>query len=189
MNIHKNAFLNKYNPTCTIDKAIASAINASVQHNSLYRKDISSELKVALRHEWRWFLMELVPRYSNPQELAEYEADIEELKRMMNLRFSQAFNEMPHPKFKTDPGFRISHAQKSIAVFLKHAWCMGMIATPPQCPVDAIILTVSGRRYPETKWGYVNTIDEHRCKIKMLELAKADPNVSLAEWELAKFKP
>jgi hypothetical protein len=87
----------------------------------------------------------------------------------MNKHFSLAFRQEKHPKYSTDPGFRISHAQKSISVFLKHLWCMDIIPQPPQCPVDRMILERAGRRYPDTKWGYVNTIEEHMKKIKHLQ--------------------
>jgi hypothetical protein len=64
---------------------------------------------------------------------------------------------------------------------------MGEVATPPQCPVDARILAIAGKKYPDTKWGYINSIDEHREKISFLETAKEESQ-SLAEWELELFK-
>ena len=188
MKPYKDAFLEKYNPKRTLDKALSSGITASVQHNSLYRKDIEQEHKDAVQCEWRAFLSGLIDRYKTPQSISSYEKEIEELKRIMTEQFTDAFLSEPHKKYKTDPGFRISHAQKSISVFLKHLWCMDEVACPPQCPVDSVILAAAGKRYPDTKWGYVNSIEIHRQKIKFLEDAKENPSEALAEWELKKFK-
>jgi hypothetical protein len=188
MKTHKDAFLKRYNPKRTRAKALSSGITASVQHNSLYRKNLDRELKESVQCEWRSYLDALVDRYKNQQSVADYEQDIERLKTVMNEKFSEAFLSEPHERFKTDPGFRISHAQKSISVFLKHLWCIGDVACPPQCPVDRIILEAAGKRYPDTKWGYVNSIEEHRLKVGFLEAAKGQSKDSLAEWELKKFK-
>jgi hypothetical protein len=190
MKTQKDAFLRKYNPNRTLDRALSSGITASVQHNSLYRKNVAPELKEAVQCQWRAFLKGLVDRYKDRQSVDAYELDISDLKEVMNKEFSNVFYSEPHPIYKTDPGFRISHAQKSISVFLKHLWCMDQIETPPQCPVDRIILEAAGKRYPETKWGYVNSIDEHQKKIGFLNEAKerVDNNTTLAEWELKKFE-
>lgn len=188
MKAHKDAFLKKYNPKRTRTKALSSGITASVQHNSLYRKNLEQEIKDAVLCEWRSYLDGLVERYKVCQSVEAYEQDIRNLKKVMNDKFSDAFLSKPHERYKTDSGFRISHAQKSISVFLKHLWCMDDVACPPQCPVDRIILEAAGKRYPDTKWGYVNSIEEHRKKVSFLEEAKGQTSESLAEWELKKFR-
>jgi hypothetical protein len=187
MNKLKEDFLNRYNPKRTLEKALSSAISAAVQHNSLYKKEATSEEKESIRCKWMAILKQKQKDYENEQTIEKYENDIKELRDLMNEIFSKSFLSEPHPKFKTEPGFRISHAQKSLSVFLKHLWCMGAVATPPQCPVDARILAIAGKKYPDTKWGYVNSIDEHREKISVLEAAKEGSQL-LAEWELEQFK-
>ncbi len=187
MNEFKDAFLDKYNPTRSHAKAVSRGIAASVQHNSLYCRGLALETKEAVKTEWRSYLNGLVDRYQRDQSVEDYERDIEKLKQIMNEKFPAAFFSKPHERFNTDPGFRISHSQKSISVFLKHLWCIGDIECPPQCPVDARILKKAGKRYPDTKWGYVNSIEEHRLKVGFLEAAKSESTESLAEWELRKF--
>lgn len=188
INDFKKGFLLKYNPNQSRAKALSSGINASVQHNSLYRNNLEQELKDTVKCEWRSFLDSLVNRYKQIQSVETYYEDIKHLKELMNDKFSSAFLSEPHERYKTDPGFRISHAQKSISVFLKHLWCMGEIALPPQCPIDRIILEAAGKHYPDTKWGYVNSIEEHQIKVSFLEIAKQNHSESLAVWELKKFK-
>jgi hypothetical protein len=187
MNRLKEKFLNRYNPKRTLEKALSSAISASVQHNSLYKRGATPKEKERVHCNWKAFLKQKMKDYKNEQSVEKYENDIQELRNLMNKTLSASFLSKPHPKFKTDPGFRISHAQKSLSIFLKHLWCMGEVATPPQCPVDARILAIAGKKYPDTKWGYVNSIEEHREKISFLEAAKEERQ-SLAEWELKLFK-
>ncbi|MCF7837111.1 MAG: hypothetical protein K9N49_00615 [Candidatus Marinimicrobia bacterium] len=181
-------FLNKYNPMRTRDKALSSAIMAAVQHNSLYRRGLSTARKADVIAAWKECLVEIAKRYRIPQAVDTYENDIQTLRDNMNREFSDAFYSQPHERYHTDPGFRISHAQKSISVFLKHLWCMNDVATPPQCPVDSRILKAAGKRYPDTKWGYVNSLADHREKIAHLIRAKGDDRKALAEWELDKFR-
>jgi len=186
-------FLRKYNPGRTLDEALDKAINASVQLNPLYKNVLDPDIRrarnirrarsEAVRRRWKAYLIELIPRYKSKQCVSNYERDIENLKQLMNKEFlrndeSGAFR---------PPGFRISHAQKSISVFLKHLWCMCEVATPPQCPVDRQILEKA--RCPDPRWTYVNSICEHRKKIRCLEEAKAkdDPDEPLAKWELRQF--
>jgi len=184
----KKEFLNRYNPSGTIDKAIARSIAAAVQHNSLYRPNITRKGKEPVICAWGEFLKSLIPTYEKARTVADYDSDILKLKMCMNQLFPVAFYTVLHPKYNTDPGFRISHAQKSISVFLKHLWCMGLIVTPPQCPVDSIILRLAGKRYPDTNWGYVNTIKDHGIKIGYLLAAQNNSVQPLAEWELEKFE-
>ena len=185
----KIQFLTKYNPEQTVDKAVSRAIAASVQHNSLYAPNITPEEKEAVRCAWRSFLLDIIGKYKKQQTVDEYERDILKLQEKMNTQFRDAFYQTPHSKYKTDPGFRISHAQKSISVFLKHLWCMDEVDTPPQCPVDRVVLEMAGLKYDKAKWGYVNSIEEHRRKIDQLISAKDNEQQSLAVWELKNFRP
>ncbi len=181
----KIKFLDRYNPERSIDTAITEAINAAVRRIPSYSPNLNNGQKANIRGEWHRFLINLFEKYTEPQAVEMYESDILALKRIINATY---LNDLTHPQYNHDPGFRISHAQKSISVFLKHLWCMNMVATPPQCPVDSIILSNAGQRYPNTNWGYVNTIEEHRIKIGYLNAAREDYYNSLAEWEIANFQ-
>ena len=167
-------FLARYNPKPSVECALSSAIKAAVQHNKLY---VGNAPRANIRSFWRQQLLALQAVYVQQRTVAQYEADILDLRTSLNNAF---------------PGLidcRISHAQKSIGVFLKHLWCMELVATPPLCPVDAIILRVAGAKYPETNWGYVNTMAQQQAKVALLVAAMkhAAPQLTLAEWELAAF--
>ena len=167
-------FLERYNPQASVDCALSSAIKAAVQHNKFY---IGEAPRRDIRDFWKEQLLERQGLYEQQRTVADYESDIVSLRAILNAQFPGLV------------GCRVSHAQKSIGVFLKHLWCMGEIPTPPLCPVDAIILRVAGAVYPETNWGYVDTLAEHQAKVAVLVAAKdqAAPNLSLAEWELGAF--
>jgi len=187
----KTAYLNRYNRDQDINKAISRAIAASVQHNSLYATKISPEKKADIKKYWQVFLKSLIEKYKDQQSTSTYESDIEALKSSMNERFSDSFKKDIHPRYKYDQGFRISHAQKSISVFLKHLWCLGEIARPPQCPVDAIILKKARCKNRDIKWCYVNSIEIHNQKISLLQdevnKNRDGSKWHLAEWELVRF--
>jgi len=166
-------FLARYNPELSVKCALSSAINAAVQRNKLY---VGNAPRANIRDIWRQQLLALQAVYVNQRTVTQYEADILNLRTNLNNAFPGSID------------CRISHAQKSIGVFLKHLWCMGLVAPPPLCPVDAIILRVAGAVYPTTNWGYVNTMAEHQAKVAILVAAKNNaPQPTLAEWELAAF--
>ncbi|MDZ4288683.1 MAG: hypothetical protein U0984_12030 [Prosthecobacter sp.] len=183
----KRSFLERYNDDRSAVKAASRAIAAASQHNSLYLGDISVTGKARVRTTWSGLLEIIADKYGNPVSEAEYLTDIQELKRAMNADHAPAFRRNPHPQFNYSPGFRISHAQKSLSVYLKHLWCLGEITVPPQCPVDALILKKAGLRYPRTKWAYIDSIAEHQAKIEVLNRHAAEAGLSLAEWELLQF--
>ena len=184
---HKDKFLKKYNSQKSVEKALSLSIKAALGHNSLWRQGASIKDKLPAKEFWKDELQALIEKYKKTQTVMEYESDISRLKDKMNGKFNHLFRGEIHPIYKTDPGFRISHSQKSISVFLKHLWCMGAVAEPPQCPVDRVILTYAGLRQPENKWGYVNSIEVHQKLISHLRSKAKKASLSLAKWELSLF--
>jgi hypothetical protein len=180
----KDGFLVDNNNPRTDAVALTSGLNAAVQHNVLYAQNLSQAKRRAIRDAWGRFLSSVLAKYESPVSGSEYEQDVERLKQMMNTCFSDYFRS-DGLRPGCAPGFRISHAQKSLSVFLKHMWCMGKIATPPQCPIDRKILREVGLMGTVTPWTYVNKIEEHHHMIELLtERAGTD---GLAGWELVTF--
>ena len=135
----KHAFLEKYNPSRDVGIAVSKSINAAVQHNSLYLPSLNQKTRREVRQYWGDYLLKLIKEYSVLREEDFFLEHIKSLQVCMNEKYSFAFRDLPHLRFQTDPGFRISHSQKSISVFLKHLWCMNHIKRPPQCPVAPIV--------------------------------------------------
>lgn len=186
--LFKNNFLEKYNPKRTIENAISLSIKAAVQHNSLYSEKLSSNERLIIRKDWGNKLQEISIKYKNNTIDSEiYYKDITDLKNYMNEMYKEKFRTIPHPKYNYDAGFRISHSQKSISVFLKHLWCLELISSPPQCPVDRIVLEKIGLKGQSASWGYINTLDNHISKIKLIEKVAKSENKSIPIWELTNF--
>ncbi len=60
-------------------------------------------------------------------------------------------------------------------------WCLGRIAIPPHCPIDAVVL----KQVPDYKgdgWTKLDSIDEYKDIIYKVK-ARAG-NMKLAKWEL-----
>jgi len=144
--------------------------------DTAHNKKADGEMKTEIKAAWHNILVEKSAKYKESTSSEDYENDIIFLKKEMNERFYLWFR---------NERFKISHSQKSLSVFLKHLWCMGKIAEPPQCPVDRTILTIAGAHLQHRGWRHVNNICEHRQKIRLLRNAAGSE--SLARWELRSF--
>ena len=126
----------------------------------------------------------LADEYVDAASSEKYEADLVRLQTHMNRGYGQFFRQARHPKFGYEPGFRISHAQKSLSLVLKHFWCLDLVAMPPQCPVDRPALVAARAGELNSKWTDVNSIAAHKYKMQFLAEAAAKENLTIAEWEL-----
>jgi hypothetical protein len=172
----KARFLRRYNSSGSTIVALRSAINAAVQHNPLYR---SGSRRFDVRAFWKAELERIAIRYADPQSKAEFAHDITELRRRMRRRFGSQF---------LKSGFRVSHAQKSLSVFLKHCWCLGLIDMPPACPIDRRILRAVTPR-PTPAWTTVDSVKEHRRMLNRVAAVARSEGLEIAEWELLTFDP
>jgi len=180
----KEKFLNRYNFNRTIEKALVESIKVSVGRNSTYSTDIENSIKKQIHIFWKDKLKDYSKKYKENVSREVYINDVLTLKQNMNEKFPNCFN---HPKYKNDKGFRIAHAQKSLSVYLKHLWCLDLINEPPMCPIDNIILTKIGLKYPQNTWGHLNNKDEFLGKSKgIVDFANRD-NLSVCMWELFNF--
>lgn len=179
--LRKQEFLARYNPNKNIDSALANSITASLQRNELWGFDASTGRKDLIRLKWGDALKAISQKYESslvPEAI--FEQDIQDLKAMMNNEYQEYFR---------SSGFKISHAQKSLAVFLKIMWAWGKFKMPPLCPVDRTMLIAAGERSP-SPWTDVNTIAEYRKQIRILKRGLKNHRCdSLACWELCTFNP
>lgn len=165
-------------------RAFQDAIASALGKNALY----APASTVAQRHDasagWKQVLEELASEYAEPVSAEKYEQDLVRLQAHMNRGFGQYFRQARHPKFGYEPGFRISHAQRSLGLVLKHYWCLGLIPMPPECPVDRPILVASRAGELNSKWTDVNSIASHQVKMGFIAAAAQNEGLEIAEWEL-----
>ena len=176
----KQQFLDKYNPNRTIEQALKKALNAAVQHNKLYKSNANNNQKKFFREFWENELLDIYKKIEKREVYRKKNLlhDMIELQKKIRENWEQILE-------KKDRGFRVSHSQKSISVFLKHLWCMNLILEPEICPVDRIILNKTKSK--EKKWTYVKSKDEYLSQLEFIETEAKRNNISLAKFELSAF--
>jgi len=93
------------------------------------------------------------------------------------------------PELSSGSGFKLSVAQKSLSLALKHSWLHGAIDEPPVCPVDRRVLNEAARITGQpwfTNWTEVNDIPTYERHLDLLTHAAGTR--SLAVWELLAFE-
>ena len=165
-------------------RALQDAIASAVVKNALYAPAATASNRFDASAGWKQMLEAIAAEYVEPASAEKYEADLVRLQAHMNRGFGQYFRQARHPKFGYEPGFRISHAQKSLGLVLKHYWCLDLVAMPPQCPVDRPVLVAARAGELNSKWTDVNSIAAHQFKMQFLAQAAEKENLSIAEWEL-----
>jgi hypothetical protein len=186
----KLRFLKMYNPNKSNKTALEKAIGAAVSRNKLYSPFVTNTMKLRVNCFWKDRLAEIGKKYiKNQYSEKEYLESIVGLKSEMNKKFHKLFTSKTDVKDEVDPGYRISHAQKSISVYLKHLWCINNIKTSPtQCPIDRNILTLIINKGKIPAWTKVNSLKSHNDLIQLIKnQALIDKYDSVAEWELVHY--
>ena len=150
-----------------------AAIDAALQHNPFYKKDA---IRDAIREYWIELLFAMTNKYTSHQDPKEFVNDIRNIQSELNNKYSGKII------------CRLSHAQKSLAVFLKYLWCMGGIEEPPVCPIDRRVLWEAGIKDEKTgrakKWTELNDLDEYKQWLKKIAEVAKGKDKSMAHWEL-----
>ncbi|AGG33783.1 hypothetical protein D521_1215 [beta proteobacterium CB] len=180
----KLEFLQKYNPTHSIVVAQSKAISASVQHNKLYSSNLDLTLRRKIRDSWKAELASKAEKYVNSQSVSQFEIDFISLQSTMNNLYRGNFLSY----HKGGNGFRVSHAQKSLSIYLKHLWCLGRIFMPPICPIDNVVLRLTEAKGVDATWTFVNSLDEHKKRFTLIENEARKNKLPIAEWEILNFK-
>jgi hypothetical protein len=176
-------FLNEYNTQRSRQKALEEAINASIRRNKYIFDPIDSRLKADFKKLWVEILEEKSKALYSETDEQTYCEIIEQVKKTLND------NAVGKIKIK------ISHAQKSLSVYIKHLWCFdcesssgGPKIKPVHCPVDRIVLDLVGWR--GRSWTRVDSVDEHLEHIKAIRdfQNRVGDTSTLSEWEVVNFE-
>lgn len=188
LSARQSAFLRSFGPDAgeavARTRAFQDAIASALLQNALYAPAATAADRQAVGLGWRQMLDTIVSEYTEPVTAEKYEQDLVRLQAHMNRGFGQFFRQARHPKFGYEPGFRISHAQKSLGLVLKHYWCLGLVAMPPECPVDRPVLVASRAGELNSKWTDVNSIAAHQVKMGFIAQAAQAEGLAIAEFEL-----
>lgn len=188
LSARQSAFLRSFGPDAgeavARTRAFQDAIASALLQNALYAPAATAADRQAVGLGWRQMLDTIVSEYTEPVTAEKYEQDLVRLQAHMNRGFGQFFRQARHPKFGYEPGFRISHAQKSLGLVLKHYWCLGLVAMPPECPVDRPVLVAARAGELNSKWTDVNSIAAHQVKMGFIAQAAQAEGLAIAEFEL-----
>jgi len=181
----KYIFLRKYTSKKydTVSIALESAIKSAVKRNPTYSDTITGVQKKEVVLFWQNELIHLGKKYIICKQTEDaFVEDVLVLKKALNGRFRE------HLSNKESRGVRISHCQKSLAVFLKYRWCQGELPfEPPVCPVDRFVLNHIGKN--NISWTKMDDEEIYRDIIKVISEAVKN-NIcckSPSEWELCMF--
>lgn len=165
------------------------AILAAIQKGRLYTPGISNDIRTRIRRLWGNLLISLGEKYASAQQTEDtFKKDIESLKTSMNSEMNLAYFQNAHQEDGYEAGFRLSHAQKSLSVYLKHLWCSGELNgfEPPVCPIDRVILNHVCINDSWLKVNHMNVYETHLNSVK--KAAHKAGYSSVAEWELVTWK-
>lgn len=177
----RRAYCRDYNRSRSELVALQSGIVASVRRNPLYASGVHRRLRITVLNRWRELLRGSI---DDPATWTDegYERSLVQLRAIMNAEFGSLFERATAPT-----GFRISHAQKSLSVYMKHLWCIGLADMPPACPVDRVVLSRAGIHSFPGGWTGVDCADVHHGLLVHLRNEANSHDMQLAEWELWAF--
>jgi hypothetical protein len=153
------------------------AWSGSVQHSGLYAKEI--ELHDPARGRFREDMIafldhNVVPFYRLPVTESEH---IRHLRRLVWFA-----NRSGGALFRARYNWGL--AQKLLNLYLKYLWSLGLIAPPPHCPVDSIVLSKTTLK-GSVKWTQLTDMQAYQRAIAAIRArATKDGYHSIAEWEL-----
>jgi hypothetical protein len=152
------------------------AWNASVQRANLYKKGIehgSNETRFFRENVINYLSSQVIPAYSkDPINEDQHYKNIDDL-----IAYANRFGEGVLGQL----GYKYGVAQKLLNLALKYHWCLGVIAEPPHCPVDRIVINKTN--YKGRSWTKIEQRSEYRTIIE--DIKRLAGRESLAEWELS----
>jgi hypothetical protein len=148
------------------------SILGALGRSRTYLKSVSEEDKANFRNVLRTKLDEISKNYR---------VIILEQDHILNIRklSDELTSQFPHCLI--NGRFRIGIAQKALNLYLKYLWCLGLIARPPHCPFDSIVIS----HLPGCcglNWTSIDSMEEYQ---KLVTTAMQEANGKpIAEWEL-----
>jgi hypothetical protein len=150
---------------------LTMSILGALGRSKTYNESASQEEKDCFRNAFRGKLDYISEMYKSEVAEETHLSNIINLSDDLSSQFSHCL--------KNDK-FRIGISQKALNLYLKYLWCADLIAMPPHCPFDSIVIT----HLPECrdlKWTAIDSIDDYKRLI--LAAKKAAGSRSLADWE------
>lgn len=146
--------------------ALVASIESAVRRNSYnYRPKANED-----HFEWKKLLIE--HSISIPTTIDSFVEKVVKFKKELKKVFGK------------ESTVRLSHAQKSLSVFLKYLWCFGLIDMPPACPIDRKVLGLV-KNSPVGNWTQLDKPNDYRIilyALNDLSKPKKIAQKELIEW-------
>lgn len=176
-----------------IDGAISSAVR---ECKNVYQA--KGNCRNEARKFWKERLSALGELYIANKEKRPYSEVVISLQKMINDKYADVF---------TGSGIRLAQCHKSLSVYLKWLWCLGIMKTvPPSCPFDCILIkkaikTLKSSAEKEAgeynqyikvlnnnkNWSSLNDENDYLTILQALSKVGEIDKSSAAEWELKEW--
>lgn len=137
-----------------------------------YSESASTEDNNHFRNALREKLDEVSRKYKSIITDEEHLSNIKNLSDDLTSRFHHCLR---------NGRFRIGIAQKALNLYLKYLWCVKLIAPPPHCPFDSIVISYLPD-CSDLNWTSIDTIEDYKRLVRSAQTIANDK--SLPVWEL-----
>ncbi len=160
-NDRKNVFL--------VEMALRAALSSSTRNNPAKPETGADNF----RFHWKTMLLTQTSKINKDTTISGYADIVMELRKGLH---------------KFSDNYKVSHAQKSLSLFLKYLWCYGLVETPPTCPIDRQILKEAQKADTSIKLKNWTKLDSKEDYIQILKaLEKWADHMPMAEKELIEW--
>jgi hypothetical protein len=152
---------------------------------------------------WKTILKEFAIRYQEEKRDDQFFfIDVQRFQEEMNSK-KGSDGELLKEGFEGG-SIRIAQCQKSLSVYLKWLWCLGMLKhEPPVCPIDRNVLSVCYKKLDKKNdqksrkciadinkaggWGQINDLGEYKQLVEITQILSKRALMTPAEWDLDLF--
>ncbi len=171
MDVAKRHFIENVVEDESPDLAAKNAIIAALQHNKTYT--IPHIDGTQFRNAFSDQLLRIGDQYRVKVSDADHCANIVALSNDLSRNFGDVL---------INSKLRIGTVQKALNLYLKSLWCLGLLPTPPHCPLDGIVLQ---RVKIKGNWTELDCIETYKTWIDQVKLhSEARGFRNISEWEL-----
>lgn len=156
------------------EDAMREALKSALQQrqNRVYSRDEVDDERKQFRTEWSRLIRNESKVYIS-SDVGRSDAEHREAIRRIGETLSGRFGEI-----LKDGRLRYGTSQKALNLYLKYLWRLGIVRSPPHCPVDSVVLNAGSIIGSWTKCD-----SESQYMEWISELRKRAKPICLAEWE------
>lgn len=153
--------------------AMRNSLRAALQRNKTYTMETPSDMRAAFRSDWGQLIDSAAASYDRPVPDGQHCENIKSIASAMTKKFGSIL---------VDKRLRFGTSQKAFNLYLKFQWRLGIIPSPPHCPVDGVVLRIARL---SGSWTKSDSVAEYMDWINALRAVIGKE--TLAEWEYGQW--